>query len=40
MEPKEIAQFTVRVLSTEDATWQGEVVAEDTRSVSRVRCSF
>ena len=30
MEPKEIAQFTVRILSTEDATWQGEVVAEDT----------
>ena len=30
MEQKEIAQFTIRILSTEDATWQGEVVAEDT----------
>lgn len=30
MEEKEIAQFTVRILSTQDATWQGEVVAEGT----------
>ena len=30
MEEKEVAQFTVWILSTQDATWQGEVVAEDT----------
>ena len=29
MEKKEIARFTVQIVSVEDATWQGSVVTED-----------